>query len=161
MTGGEEWHRVNKLFLGDCVSQGSSSPDSIPRMEERHSSGRASLKNTLLPSKNNTGLARPQKGGIPHGFPLVTQEIRAELVLKRHKHRERRKTQSDPGFGRGSGKIPSCLAARTAGVERTAKGKSQKERSLGFLAKPDTEEQPQFWNAGTKADISSVPILRR
>lgn len=105
--------------------------------------------------------------GIPSKIPFSDPGDLYELVLERHKHRDparQKKSQCDPGPGRDTGKIPSLLAAsaRTAGVKRTTKEKSHKERSLGFLAKTDTEEQPQFWHPGmVKIDISSIPILCR
>lgn len=59
------------------------------------------LEKLSLPSKNNTGLARPQKGGIPPRFPSVTQGICTELVLKGAQtlagRRKAERSQNDPG----------------------------------------------------------------
>lgn len=161
MTGGEEWLGVNKTVLGRLCLTGQLEPRFHPThggmtflwsgVLEKHS---ACLLRIIL------GLPGHKKGGIPHRFPSVTQEICAELVSRRHKHRERGKANvsqerllKDPILPGSKGK--------SAGMERTTKGKSHKERSLGSLAKPDTEEQPQFWHPGMKTDISSTPILCR
>lgn len=62
-------------------------------------------KTLCSPSKNNTGLARPQKGGIPHRFPAVTQEVWTELVLKGHNRRKvMGETRGDPVLAGTKGK---------------------------------------------------------